>query len=49
MNEGDTYGLYLRDTLFLVASLDLAALVVYLRHRWKRSRLLASQTPDPAQ
>jgi hypothetical protein len=35
-NEGDTYGIYLRDTLLLVAALNLAWLSIYLRRRWKK-------------
>ena len=40
MNEGDTYGIYQRDALVLVASVDLAGLGFYLRRRWKKRRAL---------
>jgi hypothetical protein len=36
INEGDTYGLYMLDTLLFIVLIDVAAVAFYLRRRWKK-------------
>jgi hypothetical protein len=43
--DGDTYGLYLRNAFLLVGAIDFAGLAFYLRWWWKRRSAKAVLTP----